>query len=262
MGQTYLVGGKNQSDPCEILHGFRQRCGAFCRTGPSGAKRQLARRRYPLAAQRLRGIGAKCFGAAPALGTIGGSWLDARKSTDAQRSVSTITTKRRRRVQLEGASREAEGYLELGMHAHALASLQRRGKLVHGNSHACYLLGECLREMHRYSEAIYPLRRSVQLNPTPTEGWLALGWCYKRAGRIDESIRALEQALTHQPDAAIVHYNLACYHSLVGSRLDAVRRLRRALSLDASLRRLVDDEPDFDPLREDPLMRMLLAASA
>lgn len=175
--------------------------------------------------------------------------------------MSTVTIKRRRRVQLESASREAEGYLELGMHAQALESLQRRGQLVHSDSHACYLLGECLREMQRYREAIYPLRRSVQLNPAPSESWLALGWCYKRTGRIEESICALEQALIHRPDEAILHYNLACYHSLMGRRLDAVRRLRRALTLDASLRKLVDQEPDFDPLRQDPLLRMVLAAS-
>lgn len=173
----------------------------------------------------------------------------------------TVTIKRRRRVQLEGASREAEGYLELGMHTQALASLQRRGQLVHSDSHACYLMGECLRELRRYREAIYPLRRSVQLDPGPSESWLALGWCYKRTGRLKDSIRALEQALVHRPNEAIVHYNLACYHSLVGRRLDALRRLRRALSLDRSLRKLVDEEPDFEPMREDPLMRMLLAAS-
>ncbi|MEQ8849214.1 tetratricopeptide repeat protein [Botrimarina sp.] len=171
-----------------------------------------------------------------------------------------LTAISRSRMQLEGASREAEGYLELGMHDQALRSLQRRGKLVHGDGHACYLMGECLREMRRYHEAIYPLRRSVELDPKPCESWLALGWCYKRTGRLDEAIRALQRAGDFAPDQALVQYNLACYHSLAGERMAALRRLKRALDLDRSLAALVADEPDFDAMRADPALRMLLAA--
>lgn len=171
-----------------------------------------------------------------------------------------FTNSTRHRMQLDGASREAEGYLELGMHTQALQSLQRRGKLAHSNDHACYLMGECLREMARFGEALYPLRRSVELNPKRTESWLALGWCCKRTGRLDEATRALEQALRSKPDDALVHYNLACYYSLAGRRLDALRRLKQAFDLDASLRALVSDEPDFTPLQSDVGFRMLMAA--
>lgn len=163
-------------------------------------------------------------------------------------------------MQLEGASREAEGYLELGMAAQAVASLQRRGALVHADAHACYLLGESLRELNQHREALIPLRRSVELDPAPIEPWLALGWCYKRIGRLDLAIDALRSALTAQPDAAIVHYNLACYASLAGMNLEALRRLKRALDVDPSLLKLVPDEPDFAPMRSDVGFRMLLAA--
>lgn len=171
-----------------------------------------------------------------------------------------LTVISRSRLQLEGASREAEGYLELGMHPQALRSLQRRGKLVHGDGHACYLMGECLREMRRYNEAIYPLRRSAELDPKPCETWLALGWCYKRTGRLADAILSLQSALRHAPDSALTLYNLACYHSLAGRRMDALRSLKRALDLDRSLAELVAGEPDFDAMRADPALRMLLAA--
>lgn len=171
-----------------------------------------------------------------------------------------LTATSRNRMQLESASREAEGYLELGMHPQALTSLQRRGKLVHSDDRACFLLGECLREMSRYHEALFPLERSADLNPESVETWLALGWCHKRTGRLDEAIRSLEKAAGFQPDDGLVYYNLACYYSLAGRRLDALRRLKRAFDLDAGLRKLVADEPDFGPMREDPGFRMLLAA--
>lgn len=173
-----------------------------------------------------------------------------------------LTTVSRHRMQLDSAAREAEGYLELGMHKHALGSLQRRGALVHSDGHACYLLGECLREMSRFREAIFPLRRCVDLKPESVEGWLALGWCYKRTHQLDMAIWSLEQAIHAAPDDALLHYNLACYYSLACRRLDALRRLKRSFDLDSAFRDLVAGEPDFAPLRDDPGFRMLLAATA
>lgn len=174
--------------------------------------------------------------------------------------VLTITD--RHRVQLASAAREAEGYLELGMHAQALGSLQRRGKLVHSDDRACYLLGESLRELSRYDEALYPLKRSAELNPQTSETWLALGWCYKRSGKLADAIESLECAIKHTPDEGILHYNLACYYSLAGQTLEALCRLKRAFDLDRGLRDLVADEPDFAPIQSDPGFRMLLAAMA
>lgn len=171
-----------------------------------------------------------------------------------------FTNSTRHRMQLDNASREAEGYLELGLHAQALRSLQRRGKLVHSDDRACYLMGECLRELSRFDEAIHPLRRSAELNADPTETWLALGWCYKRTGRLQEATHSLERALRDQPDDALLNYNLACYYSLAGRGLDALRRLKRAFDLDSHLRQLVEDEPDFERLRDDIGFRMLMAA--
>jgi tetratricopeptide (TPR) repeat protein len=173
-----------------------------------------------------------------------------------------LTTVTRHRMQLDGASREAEGYLELGMASQALGSLQRRGKLVHADAHACYLLGEALRELDRHREAVYPLERSAKLDPTPTETWLALGWCYKRSGQLDQAVASLEQAVRRTPDDALVNYNLACYYSLAGRNLEALRRLKRAFDLDRTFRSMVTGEPDFAPMQSDPGFRMLLAATA
>lgn len=170
------------------------------------------------------------------------------------------TLNRRHRLQLEGASREAEGYLELGMHRQALRSLQRRGKLVHADGRACYLMGECLRELACFRDALFPLRRSVAINPLSIESWLALGWCYKRTGQLRLAITSLERALLHAPGDALLHYNLACYYSLAGRRLHALRRLKSAFDLDRSLLSLVSGEEDFAPMRDDPGFRMLLAA--
>ena len=165
--------------------------------------------------------------------------------------TTTATRNSTDQMLLTRAIREAEGYRELGMPSQGLVALQRRGSLVHGDNHACYLLGETLRELSRYQEAIAPLQRSAELDPAEIYAWLALGWCYKRIGRLPAAIESLENGLYYQPKEAILHYNLGCYWSLAGDRSRALDHLGQALRLDGAYRELIADESDFDPIRND-----------
>lgn len=160
-------------------------------------------------------------------------------------------------LQLDRTIREAEGYLELGMTNHALDALQRRGPLVHSSGRGCYLLGETLRELSRFRDALFPLKRSSDLMPDDIHVWLALGWCYKRTGQLHRAIDALETALDYAPNEAILHYNLACYWSLDHDASRAIDHLAKALHIDPNFRDLVDDETDFDTLRGDPGFQLL-----
>lgn len=163
------------------------------------------------------------------------------------------------RTHLRRVCTEAEGYLELGMPDHALDSLQRWGQHVHGDARGCYLMGETLRELERYREAIFPLRRCLELIPDDIHVAMALGWCFKRVGQLDEAIGALEHAIAVDPSEAVLHYNLACYWSLARNRRRALQCLAHALEIDGNFRELVCDEPDFDPIRLDPLFQALTA---
>ena len=156
------------------------------------------------------------------------------------------------RIQLRRAIEEAEGYLELGMRKAAFGALQRRHSLVQANGRASYLLGETLRELDRYDEALFPLERSADLVPDDIHVWLALGWCYKRTGKLAKAIEALEHAIEVDPGEAVIHYNLACYWSLAQNRVLALRYLSHALEMDPNYRDMVLEEPDFQPLRHDP----------
>ena len=175
------------------------------------------------------------------------------------RLVSTVAMPIQARILLQRVCVEAEGYLELGMPEAALKALQRRGHLVHGDARGCYLLGETLRELRRYRDAVFPLRRCLELIPDDIHVTLALGWCYKRIGKLDEAIAALEHAVMVEPGDAILHYNLACYWSLARNSRRAIQHLAQAFDIDGNFRELVVEEPDFDPIRNDPLFLMLTA---
>jgi Flp pilus assembly protein TadD len=148
--------------------------------------------------------------------------------------------------------RQAEGYLELNMPLQALETLVRLRNLGELSPHAMFLKGESLRSLGRHQEALVPLRRVVKAQPENLDAWLAMGWCYKRIGRLDLAIRALERAVRIAPGEALVHYNLACYHSLAREKRAALAHLSRALAIDGQYRSLIESESDFDPLRSDP----------
>lgn len=154
-----------------------------------------------------------------------------------------------RRAQL---TRQAEGYLELGMPQHALAALARLEMSSSLDGAALYLRGEALRSLECWEEALPWLRAASHQDPDNIHIHLALGWCYKRTGQLRRAIDALENALAVDPSEAILHYNLACYWSLARHKEHALDYLAQAFEIDPNYRDRVHDEPDFDPLRGDP----------
>lgn len=172
------------------------------------------------------------------------------------------------RLRRQQLIREAEGYLEFmtfgderqalsaanreRLGSRALAVLAQLDPKTGQRAHATFLTGLVYRAMGRFSEAIEPLLASSKLDPSNVHIWLSLGWCYKRIQRVDLAIDALQEALRNGGAEAIVHYNLACYWSLLGNVRSAVRELAQAFELDAEYREQVAGEADFDPIRSHP----------
>jgi tetratricopeptide (TPR) repeat protein len=163
---------------------------------------------------------------------------------------------------------QAEGYLDLIMAFDdrwpldqtlrvrlADAAIERLDFIAHElkvQSHDLYLRGQAFRLSGRYDQAIQCLNRSLEMNSDNVPGYLALGWCYKRTGNLDLAIDALESALQIDGEGSIIHYNLACYWSLLNQATLAVFHLTAALDLNPDLRELIAKEPDFDPIRRHP----------
>ncbi|HHM12173.1 MAG TPA: tetratricopeptide repeat protein [Planctomycetaceae bacterium] len=189
--------------------------------------------------------------------------------------MSSNSLKRARQQQI---LREAEGYLELltvfedrwplplsqrrPLAERALRLLQKAGYRHGQHARRWFLEGYALRVLEEYEQAIEPLEMAADLAPEDISIWLMLGWCYKRCGRVDQAIAALENALEYEPGEAILYYNLACYWSLAGSVGKTLHFLSRAFQIDPNYRDMVADEPDFDPVRDDPAFVAAMSRSA
>lgn len=169
------------------------------------------------------------------------------------------------RVRRQQLLREAEGYLDLMMvfaeqwplqppvrdriGERVLETLDRIEDSGGRQAQRLYLRGQALRAMHRFHEAIIPLKESSEHDPDNLSVWLALGWCHKRCGRLDLAIQALEEAMNVDPNQGIIYYNLACYWAMAKNVKLAVAYLTRAFDLDSNYRDMVASERDFDPIR-------------
>lgn len=186
------------------------------------------------------------------------------------------TMKTIERIRRQKMIQTAEGYLDLTMAFddlwplelpyrvtladRALEALQQIKRPMGHKPYILFLKGQAARAAERYPEAVNYLEQSRRLDPDNVHVWLALAWCYKRINRIDLAIESMETAEVLEPENAIVQYNLACYWALARDAHNAVQHLAHAFELNPEFREFVDQESDFDPIRDDAEFLALTSA--
>jgi tetratricopeptide (TPR) repeat protein len=86
-----------------------------------------------------------------------------------------------------------------------------------------------------------------------------LGALYTKAGRIAEGLKMDRKLVRLDPENPTAHYNLACSLALSKKRPDALRSLRKALSLGYDDLDWMEQDPDLEVLKADPEFRQLLS---
>ena len=97
--------------------------------------------------------------------------------------------------------------------------------------------------------------------PTGWEVWAPLVPLYD-SGQHAELIARLAGLVDAHPQYPMLAYNLACAESLSGRTGDAIDHLRQAIGAAGKFRGEARDDADFDPVREEPAFRALMADSA
>lgn len=113
----------------------------------------------------------------------------------------------------------------------ALPALRKAAELLPGDAAAHSNLGNALRELRQYDEAVASCRRALEIDPNYAIGHNNLGAALKDFGQIDEAAVACRRALALRPDYAEAHSNLGYALKDLGHIGDAVACLHRALEI-------------------------------
>ncbi|MCX7418780.1 MAG: hypothetical protein NT013_04485 [Planctomycetia bacterium] len=161
-------------------------------------------------------------------------------------------------IKAKRAIESAQGYLLLELPNAALRELRLFVIATETPLVAHQLRGDALRMRSDFADALKSFE-IVRAEKEDDIGLLmAMAWCFKRIDRLDKAIDAMKHAYDCSPKEAVVLYNLACYYSLAGEKVEALSWLGRAIRLDASFRDQVAKETDFDPIRSDPDFQYLM----
>jgi tetratricopeptide (TPR) repeat protein len=95
--------------------------------------------------------------------------------------------------------------------------------------------------------------------PSGWELWAPLRPLYE-AGDYDAVIERGREVIETNPDYALLLYNLACCEALAGQTTDALEHLRQAVERSDRVRDYAKDDSDFEPIRNEPAFKELIAA--
>ena len=145
----------------------------------------------------------------------------------------------------------ALGYLALGLSCEAAEELAAIAPRDQASQPVVTVWVEVNMERQRWLEVIGHARQLAAIAPAQERGWIAWAYALRELQRTEEAREVLLKAEPlHGDECALLHFNLACYESLLGRFAEARRRLALAFEIDPSYRAEAETDPDLQPLRE------------
>jgi tetratricopeptide (TPR) repeat protein len=146
--------------------------------------------------------------------------------------------------------RHAEGYLALGMVNEASDELEAIEGDARLSDEVLKLRSDLYLQAKQWELLVAVARELARRDPDYEKGWIDWAYALREMNRIaDAKAVLLEAEPGHGKKSGVLHYNLACYHSLLGELEEAKARLRRACQIEAGLKAGARDDPDLKALR-------------
>lgn len=147
--------------------------------------------------------------------------------------------------------RAAEGWLELGLPAEALAEVQQLSTDQQHHPVALAVLWRVYSETGHWRKGVEVADELVQREPTNSVGWVHRSYALHELKRTQEAADLLRPALKLFPREEIIPYNLACYACRLGDSDEAKALLLAAFEIGprAEIKRRAMSDPDFAEMR-------------
>ncbi len=142
----------------------------------------------------------------------------------------------------------AEGYLELGMYLDANQELERIEPDLRHLPEVLAVRLEIYSALKKWELMQIVAAKLAKEDPDEVHWIVSLAYATRRAESIEAAREVLLQALDHHPQAAILHYNLACYECQLGDMEGAKMQLQAAFNFDKRFRQIALEDEDLEPL--------------
>jgi ribosomal protein S12 methylthiotransferase accessory factor len=98
-----------------------------------------------------------------------------------------------------------------------------------------FYMGQCLKEVERYKEAIAALEKAAASDPERPEVYNLMGFCFFKLGEHKKAIDCFKNVLQLNPGSGIDYANIASNYREMGDVEKAIRYYRFALELDPTI---------------------------
>jgi predicted Zn-dependent protease len=145
--------------------------------------------------------------------------------------------------------RHAEGYLGLSMLAEARHELGALDKEARHSHEARVLRSDLHLQAKEWNELVAEAQTLARQDPGYEKAWIDWAYALRELDRIAEAKAVLLAAEPrHGKESGVLHYNLACYHCLLGEMAEARARLDRAGAIDSDWKKFAREDTDLAAL--------------
>ena len=113
----------------------------------------------------------------------------------------------------------------------------------------CYERARHLHKIGRLEDARRLYQKTLMLDPGSVCALNNLGVLYMQDKNYSEAQNSFEHAIQQKPDYVDPYYNLACLHALKGETIRSLAQLKKAISLDTSVREWARKDRDLQNLK-------------
>ena len=144
----------------------------------------------------------------------------------------------------------ARGYLGLALFAEAAAELERIAADEQGLPAVRSMRLDLHLAKKQWKKAVVVAGELARSHPQLENAWIGWAYALRELQRVEEARAVLVAAEPHHgKTSAVLHYNLACYDSLLGALQSARTRLTKAFRIDAQFKTAAREDPDLAALR-------------
>ena len=102
----------------------------------------------------------------------------------------------------------------------------------------------------QFEEAIINYKKALHHNKIFKEATINLSTAYMKISDFDKALKTLQNGIMQDPKDPHIHYNYACYYSLIGQLKFSLKKLKEAIDLGFDQFKQIQTDPDLKNLRK------------